>query len=153
MRSLTTRPDVAVRNALGNPIVVVEVKNLEGLSPDIATQLHRNMAAHGLLENAAYFLLVSQDKGYLWRERRGMTPESGPLAQFPMASVVARYASWVDDGTRLRGSELRPVVAQWLRDLSNDPGLAQHTEPERSLAEVGFLDALRGGTVERETLV
>jgi hypothetical protein len=153
MRSLNARPDVAVRDELGNPIVIVEVKNPETLSLDVATQLRRNMSAHGVLGRIPYFLLVSQETGYLWREQPEPLFDAPPLVQFPMKGVVNRYAPWLEDGVRLRGTELEPVVVQWLTDLSRGSSEPSVGEPERSLAKSGFLDALRGGTVEPLSLV
>ena len=152
MQTYEGRPDVIVRGPSRDPVVVVEVKNREGLTPGVAAQLRGNMAAHGLLGRAAYFLLLSQDVGYLWREEPDAPWDVPPTAQFPMRSVVERYASTPLDGKRLRGLELELLIVHWLSELS----LGQHTrngaleEPERSLEEAGLLDVLRGASVEPE---
>ena len=57
--------DALIRGALGDPIAVVEIKNRENLTQDVAIQLRRNLLVHGMLPNVPYFLLVSQDVGFL----------------------------------------------------------------------------------------
>ena len=143
------------RDAAGDPVAVIEVKNREGLTPEIAAQLHRNMAAHGLIGRAPYFLLLSQDVGYLWRERPDSPIDAPPAVRFPMGTVVERYAVGALDGKRLRELELEPLVVHWLSELSaGRPGQrGANEEPERSLAEAGLLDALRDATIEPHFLV
>ena len=66
MQAVRINADIVVRDSEGNALALVEVKNRQELSPDIAATLRRNLISHGLAnQNARFFLLVSQDMGYL----------------------------------------------------------------------------------------
>ena len=138
--------DILVRSATGRPIAVVEVKNPQDLSLPVATTIRRDMISHGLLADVPYFLLVSQDQGYLWMGSQTENTDDYPPITLPMRSVVKRYLPVADSNDRLRGSELELVVIQWLRDLAESRDKLDD-EPERLLASSGFLDAIRRAAV------
>lgn len=142
------RPDILIRSAEGNPIAVVEVKNQQNLSRDVATKLRRNMVAHGLLPQIPYFLLTSQDVGYLWKEPKQVSLDAPPTYEFPMDKVVARYLKR-EPGQRLHGAELELVVLQWLTDLALGTQKVVE-EPEKTLALSGFNESIKGATVLTE---
>ena len=62
------RADLALYNRDGQLIAVVEVKNKLGTSAIWAAQLRRNILAHGGFQNAPYFLLMTPDRIYLWKD-------------------------------------------------------------------------------------
>ncbi len=62
------RHDIILQNPDGQFIAVIEVKNLPDLSRDVATILRSNSMTYTLLPQTPYFLLLSQDKGFLWKE-------------------------------------------------------------------------------------
>jgi len=142
------RPDLLIRSSEGYPIAVVEVKNQLNLSRDVATKFRRNMVAHGLLPQIPYFLLVSQDVGYLWREPKYVNYNTPPTYEFPMDKVVARYLKR-DPGQRLYGAELELVVLQWLTDLTQATQ-KNVEEPEITLSISGFIESIKGATVLAE---
>ena len=139
-------PDIAVRAANGELLATVEVKAGAALSPEVVRALRRNLAAHGALLEAAYFLLVTQDRGFLWSPYAQPWLDATPSTEFPMQPVIERYLHGPDAERRLWEGELTLIVADWLHDLSL--GLGDTTlEPERSLAASGFLDAMRRAAV------
>ena len=141
-----TEADIVVRAINGEPVAVVEVKNRQHLSIDVAMALRRNLVVHGLLTRSRYFLLVSQDVGFLWDQGAEVAIDAPPTLQFAMDRVVDRYLPRLDAQERLQGSTLELVVLQWLSDLSE--GLPEPIgEPERSLAGVGLLDAIKGARI------
>lgn len=97
-----------------------------------------------------YFLLVSQDYGYLW------TPSSvkeyaEPAVEFSMRQIVSRYFMDFDPESRLRGYVLHMIVCNWLYDLvsiSEQSELEQ--EPEKVLAPTGFLSHIQGAVIRSE---
>lgn len=52
----------------GTPVALVEIKNRQNLSADVAIQYCRNLLVHGALPRSPYFLLLSQDVGYIWKD-------------------------------------------------------------------------------------
>lgn len=130
----------------GSPIAIVEIKNRQNLSPDVAIQYRRNLLVHGALPRSLFFLLLSQDRGYIWKDANPAELDVAPTRAFPMSDVVERYSLTHSD-SRLTGTAFALLVLPWLNDLSSgshDDG----QEPERSLAQTGFLDAIQGGNVE-----
>ena len=138
--------DILISTRDGQPIGVVEVKNRRDLSREVAMKLRRNMLVHGLLPQIPYFLLLSQDTGFLWKEAWQGRLHAKPTYEFPMGKVVARYLPEIGAKERLREAQLELLVLQWLSDLA---GVAQEAieEPERSLELSGFLRSIRGATV------
>ncbi len=139
------RPDILIRDPDGFPIAVVEIKNRQNLSRDVATEMRRNMIAHGLPSRVPYFLLLSQDVGYLWKEPKQGNADAPPTYEFPMSPIVTRYLRR-DPNERLYGAELELLALQWLTDLTLKPE-RDTEEPEKTLARAGFNEAIRGATV------
>jgi hypothetical protein len=139
------QPDLVIKDPDGRPIAVVEVKNRQDLSSDIAIEMRRNMLRRGLPAQVPYFLLLSQDVGYLWRESRQDNPDAPPAYEFPMDKVVKRY-SHREPGQRLYGTELELLVLQWLTNLSTKPQ-KMIEEPERTLELAGFNDSIKEAMV------
>ena len=138
--------DIVVRASNGEPVAVVEVKNRQDLSTDVATALRRNFVVHGHSTRSPYFLLSSQDVGFLWDQRAASTSDAPPVLRFPMDRVVDRYLPRLGADERLQGSVPELVVLQWLSDRSGElPEPIE--EPERSLVGVGLLDAIKGARI------
>ena len=138
------KADLVVQDVDGDPIAVVEVKNPQDLSLDVATEMHRNMLARGLPKHVPYFLLLSQDKGYLWKRSDNENPDSPPSYEFPMDTVVKRYEK--NPTHRLYNEVLEFLVLQWLIHLAENEQKGGD-EPEQTLALSGFSDSIRGATV------
>jgi len=142
------RPDIVIHKPNGSLVAVVEVKNREEMNPQIATVLRRNLIAHDVLADVPYFLLLSQDKAYLWINRRRQELDAEPDSELPMKEVLESYLPSGIEG-RLRGSELELPVYSWLSDLAfatRDPV----SRTEKILAKSGFIDAIRGAILSRE---
>jgi hypothetical protein len=138
--------DIVARNAEGNTIAVVEVKNRENLSKDVAIDLRRNLIMHGLVPVAPYFLLLSQDSGFLWKDMGLAALDAPPTQEFSMRPVLQRYLPQMESENRLGESILELLVLQWLNEIAID-GRESPEEPERLLATSGFLDSLRDATI------
>lgn len=144
----TAKADILIRSTQGYPIAVVEIKNRQQLSPDVAKELRRNMVARGVPSHVPYFLLLSQDVGFLWNGTKQENPEAFPSYEFPMDKIVTRYFK---EGAekRLYGEVFELLVLQWLNDLAT--GLQKPMEePEKTLALSGFSESIKGATVVAE---
>ena len=105
------------------------------------------MSGYSHAFHAPYFLLLSQDTGFLWRTHSD--DGASALQQFPMREVVARYLPNRAAGDRLDEFGLSLVVVHWLNELAAGVWSAED-EPERHLAQVGLLDAMRGADITVE---
>jgi hypothetical protein len=140
--------DILLRNSRGEAIAVVEAKGAMNLTPALAMDIRRRMLAHGLPAHLPYFLLLSQERGYLWQDSQALRSDTPPTVELPMAEVVKRYFP-AEPGTRLHGVQLELLLVQWLTDLAAGASVSE-SEPERSLKKVGFLDAIREAQVMHE---
>ncbi len=141
--------DILIKNHNDETVVAVEVKNRLNLTPEIATTLRRNLIVHGYVPQTLYFLLLSQDVGYLWKNAMLDDPQAPPDYQFSLDNVLSRYLK-SESPRRLYESELELVVAQWLIGLTLEQG-DPIEEPEITLRSAGLDQAIRGGSVLLET--
>lgn len=138
-------PDLLIKDPDGKPVAVIEVKSRESLPASLAMEIRRQMLEHGLSERIPYFLLLSQDDGYLWKGSKYPDPDTPPVYHFPMKSVINRYSSKSPD-QRLYETELELLVLHWLANV-----IAKHQEmteePEKTLVHSGFSDSIENGIV------
>jgi hypothetical protein len=139
------RHDIVVQNADGQFVAVIEIKNMQDLSREMATTVRRNSMKYSLLPQTPYFLLLSQDRGFLWNEAWVKGPETPPTYEFPVDVVAARYLKR-EPNERLYEIELEFLVLQWLNDLA-DGKQKTNEEPEATLALAGFIEAIKEATV------
>jgi len=140
--------DIVIRGADGQPLAIVELKNRKGLTSEVGVDLRRELTAdQGLGARAPFFVLLSQEVGFLWQ---GPLAESSdqPMWTFSMAELIGDYLdpTGVERGTWLWPDAFRLVVLQWLYDLI-DGKRDEASEPERTLAESGLLAALWGAHI------
>ncbi|HVF99658.1 MAG TPA: hypothetical protein VND68_07455 [Chloroflexia bacterium] len=138
--------DIVIRNLDGNAVAAVEVKNSANLSRDVAIELRRTLIEHGYVPVAPYFLIISQESGFLWKDAGSVALDAPPTQEFSMAPVLRRYLSQVDTKDRLSGSVLELLVLQWLNEIAFN-GQQPTEDPERLLASSGFLDSLRNAMI------
>ena len=137
--------DIVIKDRNGKLKANIEVKNKKNLTAEAASFHYRNMMNYGFIANAPYFLMISQDIGFLWDDLESGIICSNPKLEFVMREVVGRYLPHLGED-RLSGSELEFLVIQWLMDLMGLDSYVQ-TEPERSLIDIGFTEAILGGVV------
>ena len=144
--SLRFNPDITIRKRDGSPIAIVEVKNKRSLTERDASSLRRRFLAHGLIGDVPYFLVLSQDVGYLWHHEASTSSDVETFTRFSMDAVLKRFMSEADLKVRLHGAELELVVWQWLTEITGNE-LNVDREPEHQLRSTGFLDALQETSV------
>ncbi len=141
-RSFT--PDLVIKNLDSDPIAVIEVEGGTYMSSDFATEIRRNMLRSGLPTHIPYFLVLSQDLGYLWKDSEQNGPGTPPTCEFPMDGIIRRYSNR-EPNQRLFETELEYVMLKWLTSLSIKPQVTE--EPEKTLATSGFIDAIKEAMV------
>lgn len=134
----------------GRPVAVAEVKMKLGTSPEWAAQLRRNVLAHGGFRPAEFFLLVTPEWIYLWRDA-GTEPvavpptfviDARPLLKpyFDAAKVAAH---------QIDGHAFELVVGAWLADLTRtDATTLDPTTAPDGLIQSRLLSAINNGRVE-----
>lgn len=139
------RRDIVIQNPDGQFVAVIDVKSYKDLTRDVATELRRVRMLHTLLPQTPYYLLVSQERGFLWKNAWREGPETPPNFEFPMDSVIARYRKSKQEEKPF-GRELESLALRWLHDLA-DANVRTNEEPEKTLDLAGFTDSVKEGTV------
>jgi hypothetical protein len=144
--------DILVVDERDTPVAAIEVKNRANLSASEASGIRRNLFTHGLSGPVDYFLVVSQDVGYLWGPTKRDAVGVDPDLRFPMSPVVARYAVEPSASGRLMESQLELLVSSWIQELTGSMSPIED-EPELSLERAGLTSALRRGRVVTEAVL
>ena len=139
--------DFAIVDHSGRPVAAVEVKNRRGTSRTWATGLWRNLLAHEQsFDPLPYFLLVTRDRLYLWRnpaERRSAEP---PDFEADLDPILRPYFEKLAlESETISGLAFDLLIAAWLSDLTRleDPSLGP-----RALVESGLLASIQNGRLD-----
>lgn len=138
------RPDIVIVSSKGDPIALIDIKRWRKMSSNLAVKFRRRLKTN--TENRLpYYLLLSQDTGFLWKDPQLVGISAPPTYEFSMDHVVARYSS-SKPGKRLYEADLISLVLKWLIDLSKETQQAME-EPERTLALAGFNESIKGAQI------
>lgn len=142
MASYRYRSDIIIENLEEDPIVLVEVQSRLNLSRDEAIEIHRDVLDRGVVpSHIPCFLLLAPDIGFLWKSPEAENPDALPTYEFPMDSVMGRFANTSPEQILVK-SVLELVFLQWLLNLSTKPQEVTE-EPEKTLPLAGFTEAVK----------
>lgn len=144
--------DLALYNRNGRLIAIAEVKNKQGTSPEWAAKFRRNMLAHGGYSQADFFLLITPDRLYIWKNTSDSPTLVQSMYEINAQSLFAPYFERAGvNPSDISGQAFELVVAAWLGDLVRSEEQREvFTDGQRVLAESGFLAAVRDGRIEYE---
>jgi hypothetical protein len=147
--------DYTVYDSGGQLAAVVEVKSTRGTSTEWAAEFRRNLLSHGGVLRPTFFLIVTPDRIYVWKNA-GIVPEIvAPDYEVDARPVFQPYFNATRlDANRIDGFAFEMIVSSWLTNLAlvRDP-VAELPGHERVFIESGFVDAIRRGKVEHEVAV
>ena len=149
------RADLALYNGNGRLTAVAEVKNRFGTSPNWAAKTRRNILAHGGQWGSDFFLLITPDRLYVWKDA-GIDPiERLPTYEADTGRIFAPYFENAGiDPRQVSGQAFELVVAAWLSDLTRSSDTPKELTCNQGwLDESGFRAAVRDGRIEYEALV
>lgn len=147
--------DLAILDRSGQIAAVAEIKRQLGTSRDWAAQLRRNLLAHEIRCVADYFLLITPDRLYLWKDA-GKNPERvPPTHEADMQPEFARYFEGAGiDPDDISQAAFELLVGAWFGQLTRLEDEAQDLAASRSwLAESGLLSTVKDGRIEFEVPV
>lgn len=145
--------DIAIYNRDNQLVVVVEVKTKLNASPEWASQLRRNIFAHGILPKAPYFLMVFPDRFYLWTDSAEHLDKSEPTYTIDARPILQSYFEQAGvSANQITGQSLELIVASWLGKVIHLEQLPELDESHRWLIESGLYAAIAGGHFEYEAL-
>jgi hypothetical protein len=136
----------------GQIALIAEAKRRTNTSRSWATQLRRNMLAHGAVPNSRYFLLALPDRLYLWKDVDNTPELVEPTYEVDAVPFFQPYYSMARvTPDQLSGESFELVVTFWLNELVHSGIPADAPGPQRHfLEESGLLDAIKGGSLTVE---
>ena len=146
------RTDLALYDRNDRLTAVAEIKNKPGTSREWAARTRRNILAHGGSCGADFFILVTPDRLYLWKDA-GTDPVRIPPTY--EADTQLEFAPYFEsagvDPRHVGGHAFELLVATWLGDVIRSEGTGEEPAGDRSwLAESGFRAAVKDGRIEYE---
>ena len=117
--------------------------------------MRRNRRAYGGEDQANFFLLVTPDKLYLWKNAPTASPLDEPTYEIDTQALFAPYyAHAAREGHALSSYGLELLVVAWLSDLMRaDISLEQLPNGQQWLLESDFLSAVHAGHIDDEVRV
>jgi hypothetical protein len=117
--------------------------------------LRRNRRAYGEKDQADFFLLVTPDTLYLWKNATIATHVDEPTYEIDTQALFAPYyACAARQGHARSRYGLELLVVAWLNDLMRaDVPLEQLPNSQQWLLESGFLVAIQAGHIADEVRV
>lgn len=136
------QPDILVRNANGDEVLAVEVKARRGVDSEWAQHLRRNLTAHGGYISPRFFMVITTDKAFLWRDLSD-TDRLEVRAPDVTAPTRELLGDHLPAETNLDGRALELVVSAWLNSVAGSDIPPMATPPvEAFLVGSGLHDAL-----------
>ncbi len=135
------RYDFAAYDKDGNLAVVVEA--ILHLNTDAvwASELRRNILAHGALPRADFFMVVVPDKIYVWNGRAD--PQAEP-AEIDARDLFAPYFERIGISPEtIVSAAYEQLVFWWLNDLAR----SVPADVDARLRQSGIVDVVAGGHV------
>ena len=146
--------DLALYDRSGRLTAIAESKNKTGTSTEWAAQTRRNMLAHGRSYRADFFLLVTPDRLYVWKDVGTEPVQTPPTYE---ADTLSGFGAYLEssglDARHLSNGAFELLVSAWLGDVIRTEETAGEHDDHDWLAKSGFRSALEGGRIEFEALV
>ena len=146
--------DLALYDRNDRLVVVAEIKNKLGTSREWAARTRRNLLARSGACGAEFFILVTPDRLYMWKDA-GIDPVRIPPTY--EADAQLEFAPYFEsagvDPRHVGGHAFELLVAAWLGDVIRSGGMWDEPAGDRSwLAESGFHAAVKNGRIEYEAV-
>lgn len=138
----TFPPDLLIRDEKDHPLAVIEVVNFPEFSREKAIEFRQRMIEYGLPAQLPYFLTVTQDVGYLWKDTEKDKLDVPPNYEFPMDGLVQRYEGKSLE-RRLHRDDLKWLILQWFVHLTENSE-PDTEEPEVTLVRSGLRNLIKG---------
>jgi hypothetical protein len=142
-------PDIIISGDRGI-VANVEIQNEAGWSRETAREYIRNLYSDSPPPASQFFLLISQDKGFLWRlDSTSRFTEQLPL-EINLEPIFRRFVEPYNGSRRLQVTSLLPLVFDWLGRLALErsdaddpaPGVPEWQDFLQAIGDRPFLSML-----------
>ena len=148
---MASKADLVAFGPQGDPALVVEVKSIREADAAWAAKMRRNLAVHGGLSPARFFLLALPDRFYLWKDNVDSTDEVAPAYAIDPSELLRPYFEKACLSPETVSSEaFELLVANWLDNLLEQEPTDASQKAGQWVSESGLLDQLKGGRIEYE---
>jgi hypothetical protein len=133
----------------GQIALIVEVKSRTETSRAWATQMRRNMLAHGIIPDSQFLLLALPDRLYLWKNA-GNEPELvEPSYEIDATPIFKPYYEKARlSPATISNQSFELIVASWLNELIQSGISAELPEEQKKLLQdSGLFEALKHGNI------
>lgn len=149
---MSSKTDIALFDRNEQLVALVEVKNKEGTTREWAAKLRRNLLAHGDFARIDYFVVVTPDRLYVWKDvddRENATEPTYEIDSYPLLEPY--FARAGVEPAHISGQAFEFLVAAWLADLTRAGGATARAPHEwQRLVDSGLLGAVHDGRVAYE---
>jgi len=151
---MTAQWDLAAFGPDEQLALVVEIKNKLNASPEWASQLKRNILAHGTFPHAPYFLIAFPDRFYLWTDDDMLASKNGPAYSIDARPILRPYFAQADLETdQISGQSLEFIVAAWLSKIMHTRTPDELLDESLQwLIDSGLYAAIAGGRLNLEVV-
>lgn len=143
--------DLAVYSERGELVLTVEIKNIRNVSVDWATQLRRNIFAHGTYPRTPYFLLATPDTFFLWRDQEpipNLVPPDFTVNAYH--ELKPYFKEFNVEPENVSGFIFEQIVGRWLKGVMY-PAYRDSGEPLSDwLTSSGLAEAVYQGDFQFE---
>lgn len=111
--------DVIAYDNAGRVILLAEAKSRVGTSATWAAQFRRNMLAHGNLPKALFFLIVTPERMYFWKQDHPGVSDEPPEFTIDATKEFKPYFDKLQKRSeRVSEQALELLVLSWLTDIA-----------------------------------
>ena len=146
---MTPLADLTVRPPSGDIALVVEVKSKVHATDKWAVALRRNLIAHGVALDSAYFLLALPDYFFLWKPHGSEMAMSADY-KIPARDAVKPYLDSIHL-EELSSSGLELLLSTWVSNII-ESNITEQTDPELAwMIDSGLFETIKGGSIQAQT--
>ena len=149
-----SQADLTLYDPSGRLTAIAEIKNKLGTSDDWAAKTRRNLLAHSGFSSADFFLLVTPDHLYVWKDSSDDLDERPPNYVADAESIFMPYFKRVGlNSQKISGYAFELIVAEWLGDVMRSAKREKDAAGDESwLMSSGFYNAVKDGRIEYEAV-
>lgn len=142
--------DIVAYDRRGGVVLLAEAKSVRGKDGAWAAQFRRNLLSHGTLPFAQFFLIVTAESMYFWKQANDATTEELPDQTLDAAVMLKRYLERLHQSPeRIDSYMLQWIVSFWLEDIVATGGEEYAHDPSSGwLFDSGFIDAISGAHLQ-----
>jgi len=147
-----SRADLTLYDSSGRLTAAAEIKNKLGTTSEWAAKTRRNLLAHSGICSADFFLLITPDRLYVWKNAGADSIETPPTYEADAKPLFAPYLERAGLGPHLESSHaFELVVSTWLGDVIRSSELAEtNSDNDNWLTTSGFRNAIKNSRIEFE---